>query len=270
MPHEFSRMEMLIGSSSLKRLASASAAVFGLGGVGAQAALALARSGVGRLFLIDSDSVSLTNINRQAIAFHSTIGQPKTAVLKEMIRDICPRIQVVTYEEFVLPENAENLFSQISRELCGAPLTYILDAVDTVSAKLALAAYAYENQIPILSAMGTGNKLRPELLRISDIKETSVCPLCRVMRRELKARRIPSLKVCWSPEPPLTPGDPEPEEAAASPARRSIPGSTAFVPPAAGLLMAAEAVRDICGLQPPSAPAHSCADTLSPHSKGAL
>ena len=142
----------------------------------------------------------------------------------------------------------EALFAQIFEELDGAPLTYIPDAVDTVSAKLALASFAYENHIPIISAMGTGNKLRPELLRVSDIKETSVCPLCRVMRRELKARQIPSLKVCWSPEPPITPAAPPEEEAAAAGSRRSIPGSTAFVPPAAGLLMAAEAVRDICGL----------------------
>ena len=248
MSHEFSRTEMLLGAPALARLSSASAAVFGLGGVGAQAALALARSGAGRLFLIDSDTVSLTNINRQAIAFHSTIGQPKTSVLKEMIRDICPRIQVAVYNTFVLPENMEALFAQIFEELDGAPLTYILDAVDTVSAKLALASFAYENHIPMISAMGTGNKLHPELLRVSDIKETSVCPLCRVMRRELKARQIPSLRVCWSPEPPITPAAPPEEEAAAAGSRRSIPGSTAFVPPAAGLLIAAEAVRDICGL----------------------
>ena len=248
MPHEFSRMEMLIGSSALSRLSSASVAVFGLGGVGSHAAETLARCRVSRLILIAYDTVSLTNINRQAVAFHSTLGLPKTQVMKEKIRDICPRIQTLTYETFVLPDNTDALFADIRQAMGDAPLTYIVDAIDTVAAKLALASYASANRIPLISAMGTGNKLHPELLRISDIKETSVCPLCRVMRRELKARQIPSLKVCWSPEQPLTPAPPSPEEAAAAGSRRSIPGSTAFVPPAAGLLMAAEAVRDICGL----------------------
>ena len=249
MPHEFSRMEMLVGTPALSRLSSSSIAVFGLGGVGSHAAEALARCGVGHLILVDNDTVSLPNINRQAVAFHSTVGRYKTQVMKEKIRDICPRIRTLTYETFVLPDNAAALFDDIRRGLGEeAPLSYILDAVDTVSAKLALAAYARENGIPIISAMGTGNKLHPELLRISDIKETSVCPLCRVMRKELKARQISSLKVCWSPEHPISPAPPSSEERDAAGSRRSIPGSIAFVPPAAGLLMAGEAVRNICGL----------------------
>ena len=137
MPHEFSRMEMLIGSSALSRLSSASVAVFGLGGVGSHAAEALARCGVGRLILIDNDTVSLTNINRQAVAFHSTLGLPKTQVMKEKIRDICPRIQTLTYETFVLPDNTDALFADIRQAMGDAPVTYIVDAIDTVAAKLA-------------------------------------------------------------------------------------------------------------------------------------
>lgn len=234
---EFSRTEMLIGSEGLKKLAGSRVAVFGLGGVGAQAAEALARGGVGNLFLIDSDTVSPSNLNRQIIALHSTIGLPKTRVMKERIEDICPQIQVSVCETFVLPDNLEQVMEQAGQ------VDFILDAIDTVSAKLALISYAKEHSIPIISAMGTGNKLHPELLRLSDISQTSICPLCRVMRRELKKRSIEKLQVCWSPEQPIKPALPDPEDRTKM---RATPGSVSFVPPAAGLMMAGYVIRALC------------------------
>ena len=158
----------------------------------------LARGGV-EAFLADHDTVSLTNLNRQIIALHSTVGRGKAQVMKERIRDICPETEVTLCETFVLPENLAEVMSQ------AGPVDFILDAIDTVSSKLALAAYAKEHSIPIISAMGTGNKLYPELFRISDISQTRVCPLCRVMRRELKSRNLDRLTVCWSPEQPIRP-----------------------------------------------------------------
>lgn len=245
MINEFSRTEMLIGPSGINALSSATVAVFGVGGVGSHAIEALARCGVGKLVLVDNDSVSLTNINRQSIALHSTLGRPKTLVMKEKLRDLCPAAQVTTFEQFVLPDNLDALFDAIKSP--GNPsgqVRYILDAIDTVTAKLALASYAQSHQIPMIASMGTGNKLHPELFRISDIRDTSVCPLCRIMRKELKARNIHKLQVCWSPEPPLAPG-PSKEDAGK---RRAIPGSISFVPPVAGLLMAGHIVRELCGL----------------------
>lgn len=248
MINEFSRTELLLGSEAMKKLQSSAVAVFGIGGVGSHAAEALARSGVGCLILIDSDSVSLTNINRQSIALHSTVGQQKTRVMKEKIEDICPHTTVITMEDFVLPENLESLFQRIEKELPpGRSLDYILDAIDTVSAKLALASYSQAHKIPLIASMGTGNKLRPELFQVSDISKTSVCPLCRVMRKELKARGIQHLKVCWSPEKPLTPG-PSGEEAGV---RRSTPGSVSFVPPVAGLILAGHVIRDLAEIPTP-------------------
>ncbi|MGN0372006.1 MAG: ThiF family adenylyltransferase [Enterocloster sp.] len=245
MVHEFSRTEMLIGSQGIKALSRATVAVFGVGGVGSHAVEALARCGIGRLVLVDNDTVSLTNINRQSIAFHSTIGRFKTQVMKEKIADISPETRVLTLEEFVLPDNLDSLFNKIQSQMEPSDsVTYILDAIDTVTAKLALVSYAKEHRIPLISSMGTGNKLHPELFRISDISKTSVCPLCRVMRRELKNRGLGSLKVCWSPEVPLTPAATEEDTGN----RRATPGSISFVPPAAGLLIAGEIVRSICGL----------------------
>lgn len=244
MINEFSRTEMLLGSQGMETLSSASVVVFGVGGVGSHAIEALARCGVGRLILIDNDSVSLTNINRQSIALHSTLGRPKTLVMKEKLADLCPRTQVITFEEFVLPHSLDLLFDTIkSRIGSSGSIDYILDAIDTVTAKLALVSYAKKNGIPLIASMGTGNKLHPELFRISDIRDTSVCPLCRIMRKELKARNIHSLKVCWSPEPPLTPGASMEDTGN----RRATPGSISFVPPAAGLLMAGHIVRELCG-----------------------
>ena len=187
---------------------------------------------------VDDDKVCLTNINRQSIAFHSTIGCHKTQVMKEKIRDICPDTQVITFEEFVLPDNIDLLFENIKDRMDPpGPISYILDAIDTVTAKLALAEYAARHGIPLISSMGTGNKLHPEQFRISDISKTSVCPLCKVMRRELKARDIKRLKVLT---PSLTQED--------TGNRRATPGSISFVPPVAGLLIAGEIVREICGV----------------------
>ena len=239
MNETFIRTAQLLGDQGFSRLSSSVVAVFGLGGVGSHCAEALARSGVGTLFLIDSDTVAPSNINRQSIALLSTVGQKKTDVMKQKIADITPECSVFTSSAFVLPENLREVFSS-----CPVKPDYIIDAIDTVSAKLALVSYAWEEGIPILSSMGTGNKLHPEAFRIGDIYSTSVCPLCRVMRKELKARNISHLKVCWSPEPPLTPGPAEEDTGN----RRATPGSISFVPPVAGLLIAGQIVRDICGL----------------------
>ena len=240
MINEFSRTELLIGAEAEERLRSASVMVFGVGGVGSHCIEALARCGVGKLTLIDNDRVSLTNINRQSIAYHSTVGRYKTEVMRERIRDICPDICVDTYEMFVLPDNIDALFGQT-----GKP-DYIIDAIDTVSAKIALVELAQREHIPIISSMGTGNKLHPELFRIADLAETRVCPLCRVMRKELKNRGIIHLKVLYSEEKPVDTGGRTTGEDMG--ARRSVPGSISFVPPAAGLIIAGEVIRTLAGV----------------------
>lgn len=240
MIHEFSRSELLIGKSGLEALAASTVAVFGVGGVGSHCIEALARGGVGRLILIDSDTVSLTNINRQSIALHSTIGQYKTLVMKQKLLDINPKLEVITFESFVLPDNLEQLLDSVP-----CTINYIVDAIDTVAAKLALAKYASERNIPFIASMGTGNKLHPELFEITDITKTSVCPLCKVMRRELKKRDISHLKVLYSKEKPRKPLA-ESEEATS---KRSTPGSVSFVPPVAGLLIAGEVLRELSGIQ---------------------
>ena len=231
---------MILGREGLQRLKGSTAAVFGVGGVGSHCIEALARSGVGRLVLIDNDRVSTTNINRQSIAYHSTVGRYKTEVMKERIRDICPDICVDTHEMFVLPDNIDALFGQT-----GKP-DYIIDAIDTVSAKIALVELAQREHIPIISSMGTGNKLHPELFRIADLAETRVCPLCRVMRKELKNRGIIHLKVLYSEEKPVDTGGRTTGEDTG--ARRSVPGSISFVPPAAGLIIAGEVIRTLAGV----------------------
>lgn len=237
MINEYSRTELLVGEEGLRRIRRASVMIFGVGGVGSHCIEALARSGVGRLCLVDNDRVSLTNINRQSIAYHSTVGQLKTKVMQERIRDIDPEIRVSTCETFVLPDNLPEL---LDRE--GKP-DYIIDAVDTVSAKIALAEEAQKRGIPIISSMGTGNKLHPELFEVDDLFRTSVCPLCRVMRRELKNRGITSLKVVYSKEQPI---DVSGRSTGEDPGqRRSVPGSISFVPPAAGLLLAGEVIREL-------------------------
>ena len=239
MINEFSRTERLIGEEGLRKLRRTCIMVLGVGGVGSHCIEALARSGVGRLILVDNDKVSLTNINRQSIAYHSTIGRYKTEVMKERIADICPETQVSTYETFILPENLEEILKERP--------DYIIDAIDTVTAKIALAQKALECGIPIISSMGTGNKLHGELFEITDISKTSVCPLCKVMRKELKARGIRHLKVLYSKEMPVDVSDRETEEDAGR--RSALPGSISFVPPVAGLLIAGEAIRDLLAEQ---------------------
>lgn len=239
MTHEFSRTELLIGEKGLKRLKQATVMVLGVGGVGSHCIEALARSGVGTLILVDNDTVSKTNINRQSIAYHSTVGAYKTKLMKDRIFDINPSAEVVTYETFVLPENLEQIFSQ--------KVDYIVDAIDTVTAKLALVEYAKAHKIPIISCMGTGNKLHPELFEITDISKTSVCPLCKVMRKELKNRGIKHLKVLYSQEKPIEVSGKDTGEDKGK--KRSLPGSVSFVPPVAGLLIAGEVIREIAGVE---------------------
>ena len=239
MPHEFSRTELLIGEKGLKRLKQATVMVLGVGGVGSHCIEALARSGVGTLILVDNDTVSKTNINRQSIAYHSTVGAYKTKLMKDRIFDINPSAEVVTYETFVLPENLEQIFSQ--------KVDYIVDAIDTVTAKLALVEYAKAHKTPIISCMGTGNKLHPELFEITDISKTSVCPLCKVMRKELKNRGIKHLKVLYSQEKPIEVSGKDTGEDKGK--KRSLPGSVSFVPPVAGLLIAGEVIREIAGVE---------------------
>ena len=238
MIHEFSRTELLIGPEAMERLKKAQVAVFGVGGVGSHCIDALARSGVGSLILIDNDKVSLTNINRQCVAYHHTVGRYKTKVMEEQIRAVCPKIRVQTYERFILKEDLSELFE--------TKPDYIVDAVDTVTAKLTIAEWAQREGIPLISSMGTGNKLHPELFEIADLSETSVCPLCKVMRREMKARGIPHLKVLYSREQPADVSGRMPEEAQEG--RRAVPGSISFVPPAAGLLIAGEVIRTLAGI----------------------
>ncbi len=222
----FQRTQMLLGSEAMRRLASARVAVFGLGGVGSYVTEALARSGVGALTLVDRDIVDKTNINRQLIATHSTIGKAKAAVAAARVADINPDCEVDARQIFFLSETAAQFdFSEYD---------YVADAVDNVTAKLQLAECAQAAGVPIISAMGAGNKLRPELLEVADIFSTSVCPLARVMRRELKKRGIAALKVVYSREEPMTPEG-----------GGRTPGSVAFVPSVAGLLMAGEIIRDI-------------------------
>ena len=197
---EFIRTGLLLGKKAMEALEQSAVAVFGIGGVGSHCAEALARSGVGRLILIDSDEVSETNINRQCVAYRSTVGEKKTKVMEKIIGEICPDTQVLTFETFVLTDNLPEIFEKAGK------VDYIVDAIDTVTAKLSLVAYAKEHGIPIISSMGTGNKLHPELFQIADIEKTSVCPLCRVMRKELKARGLGGLTVLFSTEKPLEPG----------------------------------------------------------------
>ena len=238
MIHEFSRTELLIGPEAMERLKKAEVAVFGVGGVGSHCIDALARGGVGSLILIDNDKVSLTNINRQCVAYHHTVGRYKTKVMEEQIRAVCPKIRVQTYERFILKEDLSGLFEKKP--------DYIVDAVDTVTAKLTIAEWAQREGVPLISCMGTGNKLHPELFEIADLSETSVCPLCKVMRREMKARGIPHLKVLYSREQPVDVSGRMPEEAQEG--RRAVPGSISFVPPAAGLLIAGDVIRALAGI----------------------
>jgi Dinucleotide-utilizing enzymes involved in molybdopterin and thiamine biosynthesis family 1 len=225
MERPFARTELLLGKESMDRLAGARVAVFGIGGVGGHAVEALVRSGVGAVDLIDSDVVSVTNLNRQIIALHSTIGRYKTEVMRERIQDINPACRVEVHNCFYLPETKDKFdFTAYS---------YIVDAVDTVTAKIQLVTEAQEKGIPVISSMGAGNKRNPADFEVADLYETSVCPLARVMRRELKKRGINKLKVVYSKEPPIFVE------------KRETPGSVAFVPSVAGLIIASEVVKDL-------------------------
>lgn len=231
--NQFSRTEIVLGTENINKLRKAKVAVFGIGGVGGYVVEALVRAGVGAFMLFDNDTVSLTNINRQIIAVHSTIGRPKVEVMKERMKDINPDVKVEIYQTFYLPENAEQY------DLKGCD--YIVDAIDTVSAKIELVLRAKELHIPIISSMGTGNKINPTMLEVSDIYKTSVCPLAKVMRKELKKRNVDKLKVVYSREEVIKPQI----ESAEITKKRSVPGSTSFVPSVAGLIIASEVVKDI-------------------------
>lgn len=237
MQDAFSRMEVLLGKEGVDKLASAKIAVFGLGGVGSYVVEGLARCGVGSLTLVDHDTVSLTNINRQLFALHSTIGKSKVQIAKDRIHDIDENILVNTYETFY-NEDTVNMFDFHSYD-------YIVDAIDTVTSKLLLIEKAKECGTPILSSMGTGNKLNPSRFEITDISRTSVCPLAKVMRVELRKRGIRKVKVLYSKEKPIK-GNANGETKGTT--ERPVPGSISFVPSVAGLMIAGEVVRDILGI----------------------
>lgn len=244
-PERFGRTALLLGAAGVDRLRRARVLLFGLGGVGSYTAEALARAGIGQITLVDADKVSLSNINRQLIALSSTVGMDKTAVMKARILDINPKAEVTAYPLFYGPETAQRFDF--------AAYDYIIDAIDTVSAKIDIAERAYHAGVPLISCMGAGNKLDPTKLEVADIYQTAVCPLARVMRRELKKRKIPALKVVYSREKALTPQalpGASAQEDGAIRAKRQTPGSVSFVPSAAGLILAAEAVCDLSGAKP--------------------
>ena len=248
MLNEFSRMEIIIGKDAMQALSAARVAIFGVGGVGSYAAEAIARAGVGAIDLFDDDKVCLTNINRQLIALHSTIGKQKVEVMQARILDINPRCQVTAHACFYGAENAEQFDLSV--------YDYIVDAIDTVSSKLVLIERAHAAGTPMISCMGAGNKLDPTRLEIADIYKTSVCPLARVMRKELKARGIPALKVVYSREEAIKPAEDmanscktgcvcPPGTKRKCTIRRQVPGSISFVPSSAGLILAGEVIKDI-------------------------
>ena len=244
MADQYSRTRLVLGDDGMTRLKNAKVILFGLGGVGGYAAEALARSGIGRIDLVDNDTVSLTNLNRQILATHATVGRPKVEVAAERIRSIDPTIEIHTYRTFYLPETADQFdFSQYD---------YVLDAIDTVAAKLALIAQAKAAGTKIISCMGTGNKLDATEFRVADISKTSGCALARVMRKECAKRGLKGVKVVYSEELPRQPkaseNDPmEPIPEGSS--RRSLPGSTPFVPGVAGLIMAGEVIKELSEIQ---------------------
>lgn len=242
--NEFSRTELLIGQAALEKLQNSRVAIFGVGGVGGYVCEALVRSGVGHFDLIDNDTVSLTNINRQIIALHSTIGKLKVDVMKERMLDINPDVDVLVHPCFYLPETADQFdFSNYD---------YVVDAIDTVTGKIEIIVQADAHQVPVISSMGAGNKLNPVMMEVSDIYKTSVCPLARVMRRELKKRHIKHCKVVYSKEKAIQPSQASLEKYVADSeenfTKKSIPGSTAFVPSVAGLILASEVIKDLITL----------------------
>ena len=243
MEHSFSRTEILIGTENLQKLKESKIAIFGIGGVGSFTAEALARTGVGNLVLIDGDVICLSNLNRQIHANHKTLGQAKVLAMKERILDINPEAQVETYQMLYTSQTAADLLRE--------DYDYVVDAIDMVSAKIDLITRCTKKGIKIISSMGAGNKLDPTKFQVSDLFKTSVCPLARVMRKELKARGVNKLKVVYSTEPPIKPLQldtnkdcPSSQEASLI-KKRQTPGSMSFVPPVAGLIIAAEVVNDI-------------------------
>ena len=248
MLNQFSRTELLIGKEGIKSLQNAKVAIFGLGGVGSFVMEGLARAGVGSFVLIDDDKICLTNLNRQIIATRKTIGKYKVEVAKERILEINPKANVETFQEFYMPGSESNILTK--------DLTYVVDCIDTVTAKIELVQNCKKMNIPIISSMGTGNKLDPSKFEITDIYKTSVCPLAKVMRKELRARNIKSLKVVYSKEEPIKPDESAecscktncicpPGTARKCTARNQVPGSISFVPSVAGLIMAGEVIKDI-------------------------
>lgn len=228
----YERTRMLIGDTAIDKLEKSSVIIFGIGGVGSFTAEAIARAGVGNITLVDNDSITLTNINRQIIALNSTLGRMKTEVMAERIHDINPLCKVNCINEFILYDNINDVLNK--------KYDYCIDAVDTVTAKIAIIMRCMELDIPIISSMGTGNKLNPERLEITDIYKTSVCPLAKVMRKELRARGVKKLKVCYSSEEPKTPLDSEEVTN-----KRRTPGSVSFVPSVAGLMIGGEVIKDL-------------------------
>ncbi|WMJ23895.1 tRNA threonylcarbamoyladenosine dehydratase [Paludicola sp. MB14-C6] len=248
MLNEFSRTELLLGQKAMQKLKDSTVAVFGVGGVGSYTVEALARSGVGHLVLIDDDKVCLTNINRQLIATRKTVGKNKVEVMQDRILEINPNAKVTIFQAFYTKDNAD--------EFHYSDWSYIVDAIDTVSSKLLLVEKAKEYNVPIMSSMGAGNKLDPTKFEVADIFKTSVCPLARVMRYELRKRGIKKLKVVYSKEEALTPIETEsnscnshcicpPDTARKCTKRRQVPGSVAFVPSVAGLIIAGEVIKDL-------------------------
>ena len=233
----FARTELLLGKTNIDKLKNSTVIVFGIGGVGSYVVEALTRVGVGKIVIVDKDDISISNINRQLPATQQTIGLSKVKIMKERMLSINPEITVVAKQEFYLPGRAD--------EFLNDDLDYIVDAVDNVTAKLDLICCAKEKNIPIISSMGTGNKLDPTRLEIADIKKTSVCPLAKVMRKELRKRNVDSVKVVYSKEEPVVPMTMDEE---GNPIRSSVPGSISFVPSVAGLIIASEVVKDLLKL----------------------
>ncbi len=234
MINQFSRTELLIGEEGIKKLTSSKVAVFGIGGVGGYAVEALVRSGVGKIDLIDNDKVSLTNINRQIIATHKTIGMYKTDAAEERMKEINPNVVVTKYNIFFTKENADIIdFTKYD---------YVIDAIDTVSGKLEIIERSKKANVPVISSMGAGNKMKPYMFEVSDISKTSVCPLAKVIRQELKKRKIKKVKVVYSKEIPLKPAL---SEETTQNTKKQIPGSNAFVPSVAGLIIAGEVISDL-------------------------
>lgn len=251
MQNQFSRTELLIGKESIERLNNAKVAIFGIGGVGSFVVESLARAGVQNFIIVDDDKVCLTNLNRQIIATYKTIGKYKVDVAKERILDINPKANVETYKEFFMPD---------SKAILDESVSYVVDSVDTVTAKIELVMRANKLNIPIISSMGTGNKLDPTRFEVTDIYKTSVCPLAKVMRKELKARGIKKLKVVYSKEVPIKPKETDeiscknhcvcpPGTKRKCTAKNQIPGSISFVPSVAGLIIAGEVIKDIIGYE---------------------